>query len=156
MTTLIPMPLVVFSGAQENANNGMGISVVICDFKVVSEFFVIHTRDVSFYFNFTNRFACFYGHLKVKLEVFKESFQFAFNFHFCQVNSREADFFFSIGRQRIFVFFEILSMYLCRRKKAGSLVAVSKCSITLGGRLNLPLGSDWRPRRICASLWRAP
>merc|ERR1719154_91282 len=31
---------------------------------------------------------------------------------------------------------KILSMYLCRRKKAGSLVAVSKCSITLGGRLN--------------------
>merc|ERR1719154_837052 len=30
---------------------------------------------------------------------------------------------------------KILSMYLCRRKKAGSLVAVSKCSITLGGRL---------------------
>merc|ERR1719154_83183 len=117
MTTLIPMPLVVFSGAQENANNGMGISVVICDFKVVSEFFVIHTRDVSFYFNFTNRFARFYGHLKVKLEVFKESFQFAFNFHFCQVNSREADFFFSIGRQRVFVVFENIIHVLVQTEK---------------------------------------
>merc|ERR1719259_519577 len=35
---------------------------------------------------------------------------------------------------------KIPSMYLCSRKKAGSRVAVSKCSMTLGGRLNFPWG----------------
>merc|ERR1719423_542418 len=99
--------VVVATRAQEHSDNCVSVSaVVVGDVKAVGEVLVVESRNTRNHINLFHCLAGVYSHLEIEIEVLKECLELSFDMNVVQVNTRELNFFLSVGRERVFVFFE--------------------------------------------------